>query len=150
LLRLNRQLRAISTCNEVLMQASDEQTLLNQICRTVCEEAGYRMAWVGYLENDTTKTVRPVAWAGFEEGYLAEAGISWADTERGRGPTGRAIREGVSACIQDFAADPQAAPWRQNALQRGYRSGTALPLKDESVCCEPAPRASRLIKTLRS
>jgi PAS domain S-box-containing protein len=130
--RLNRQLRAISTCNQVLMQASDEQTLLSQICGIVCEEAGYRMAWVGYLQNDTDRTVRPVAWAGFEEGYLAEARITGADTAHGRGPTGRAIRKGVSACIQDFAADPLAEPWRQSALQRGYRSSTALPLKDEN------------------
>jgi PAS domain S-box-containing protein len=132
MLRLNRQLRAISTCNQVLMQVSDEQTLLNRICSTVCEEAGYRMAWVGYLQNGTDRIVRPMAWAGFEQGYLAEAEITWADTERGRGPAGRAIREGVSACIQDFVTDPIAAPWRRSALQRGYRSSTALPLKDEN------------------
>jgi len=129
--RLNRQLRAISTCNQVLMQASEEQTLLDEICRIVCQEAGYRMAWVGYPQNDDARTVRPVAWAGFEEGYLAEAGITWADTERGRGPSGRAIREGGSVCIQDFAADPHVAPWRKSALQRGYRSSIALPLKAE-------------------
>jgi hypothetical protein len=132
LVRLNRQLRAISTCNMVLMHASDEQTLLNDVCRIVCEEAGYRMAWVGYPQKDDARTVRPAAWAGIEEGYLAEAEITWADTERGRGPTGRAIRAGVSACIQDFAVDPQAAPWRESALQRGYRSSIALPLRDES------------------
>jgi PAS domain S-box-containing protein len=131
LLRLNRQLRAISTCNQVLMQASDEQTLLDEICRIVCEEAGYRMAWIGYPQNDEARTIRPVARAGVEEGYLVEAGITWADTERGRGPAGRAIREGVGTCIQDFTTDAQAAPWRQSALQRGYRSSTALPLKDE-------------------
>jgi PAS domain S-box-containing protein len=132
LVRLNRQLRAISTCNMVLMQTSDEQTLLNDVCRIVCEEAGYRMAWVGYPQKDDARTVRPAAWAGVEEGYLAEAGITWADTEPGRGPTGRAIRAGVSACIQDFATDPHAAPWRQSALQRGYRSSIALPLMDEN------------------
>jgi PAS domain S-box-containing protein len=129
--RLSRQLRAISTCHRVLMQASEEQTLLGDICRIVCEEAGYRMAWVGYRENDDARTVRPVAWAGVEEGYLAEAGITWADTERGQGPTGRAIREGISAFIQDFATDPQAALWGKSARKRGYRSSIALPLKDE-------------------
>ena len=46
--RLNRELRAISNCNQTLMRAEDEQTLLNDICRIVCDEAGYRMAWVGY------------------------------------------------------------------------------------------------------
>ena len=129
--RLSRQLRAISTCHRVLMQASEEQTLLGDICRIVCEAAGYRMAWVGYRENDDARTVRPVAWAGVEEGYLAEAGITWADTQHGQGPTGRAIREGVSTCIQDFATDPQAALWGKSARKRGYRSSIALPLKDE-------------------
>ncbi|HEX9046405.1 MAG TPA: PAS domain S-box protein, partial [Verrucomicrobiae bacterium] len=90
------------------------------------------MAWVGYAENDDAKTVRPVAWAGIEDGYLANADITWDDTERGRGPTGTAIRSGESVCIQDFATDLQAAPWREHALQRGYRSNIALPLKDES------------------
>ncbi|CAG0964054.1 partial two-component system, NarL family, sensor histidine kinase EvgS, partial [Anaerolineae bacterium] len=99
----------------------------------ICDEAGYRMAWVGYAENDDAKTVRPVAWAGFEDGYLASANITWADTERGRGPAGTAIRRGESICIQDFAADPQAAPWRASALPRGYRSSIALPLKDENA-----------------
>src|SRR5512136_2496199 len=89
--RLNRELRAVSSCNQALVRAEDEQTLLADICRIICDEAGYRMAWVGYAENDDAKSVRPVAWAGIEEGYLANAAITWADTERGRGPTGIAI-----------------------------------------------------------
>lgn len=132
LYRLNRELRAISKCNESLIRVEDEQTLLNEVCRIVCDDAGYRMAWVGYAENDEAKTVRPVSWAGFETDYLAKANITWADTERGRGPTGTSIRNGVSAIFNDFLADPNAAPWRENALQRGYRSSVALPLKDQS------------------
>jgi len=131
--RLNRELRAISDCNQALMRAEDEQMLLGDICRIICDEAGYRMAWVGYAEHDDAKTVRPVAWAGAEDGYLATASITWADTERGRGPSGIAIRTGESVSIQDFKTDPQAAPWRENALQRGYRSSIALALKDENA-----------------
>jgi len=130
--RLNRELRAISNCNQTLMKADDEQTLLNEICRIVCDEAGYRMAWVGYAENDEAKTIRPVAWAGAEDGYLEQAGITWADTTRGHGPDGTAVRSGESACIQDFTTDPRATPWRDSALQRGYHSSISLLLKDES------------------
>jgi signal transduction histidine kinase/DNA-binding NarL/FixJ family response regulator len=128
---LNRELRAISNCNQALMRAEDEQSLLGGICRIICGEAGYRMAWVGYAEQDEGKTVRPMAWAGVEDDYLASASITWADTERGRGPSGTAVRTGKSVCIQDFGTDPQAAPWRERALRRGYRSSIALPLKDE-------------------
>ena len=130
--RANRQLRAISTCNKVLMQASDELTLLNEICRIVCEEAGYRMAWVGYPQNDEMKTIRPMAWAGAEEDYLASVEFTWAVTEHGRDLAGQAISGGSSACMQNFAVDLHAAPWRESAMQRGYCSGIALPLKDES------------------
>ncbi|HTY24345.1 MAG TPA: PAS domain S-box protein [Desulfomonilaceae bacterium] len=130
--RLNRELRAISNCNQVLVRAVDEQTLLNEICRIVCNEAGYRMAWVGFAENDEAKNIRQVAWAGGEEDYLADVLLTCSKTERGRGPVGIALRDGESACIQDFAIDPQAAPWREGAIERGYRSCLALPLKDES------------------
>ena len=129
--RMNRELRAISSCNQVLMQATCELTLLKDVCRIVCHEAGYRMAWAGYAENDEAKSVRPVAWAGYEDGYLATANISWADTGHGRGPTGTAIRSGKTAFSQDLATDLQTAPWRENALRRGYCSSIALPLKDE-------------------
>ncbi len=131
--RLNRELRAISNCNQALLRATDEQSLLEEICRIVCEEAGYRMAWVGYAERDEANSVRPVAWTGAEEGYLSSAGISWADTESGRGPTGEAIRSGKSCCVQDFATDPRMVPWRESLLQHGFRSGIALPLKDENA-----------------
>lgn len=132
LCRLNRELRAISSCNQTLIRAEDEQTLLNDICRIICEEAGYRMAWVGYAQNDDAKTVRPVAWAGAEDGYLKQVMLTWADTERGRGPGGRALRCGEISSV-DPATDPQAAPWRNSALQRGYRTIIALPLKDETA-----------------
>ncbi|HTZ17263.1 MAG TPA: MASE3 domain-containing protein, partial [Dissulfurispiraceae bacterium] len=129
---LNRELRAISNCNQVMVRATDEEALLNDICRIICEEAGYRMAWVGYPENDEARTVRPIAWGGVEDGYLKQAAITWAETERGRGPTGTTIRTGEISCIQDFAIDTNAAPWRESALKRGYRSAVALPLKDEN------------------
>jgi len=129
--RLNRELRAISDCNQTLLHATDEHSLLEEICRIVCEEAGYRMAWVAYAEHDEAKSVRPEAWTGAEKGYLANLGITWADTELGRSPTGTAIRSGKTCCIEDFATDPRMAPWRENALQRGFRSAIALPLKDE-------------------
>lgn len=131
--RLNRELRAISNCNQVLVRAEDEQILLDDICRIICDQAGYRMAWVGYAENDDARTIRPVAWAGVEDGYLKEARPTWADMDRGHGPTGTAIRNGESACIQDYSTDPEAAPWRKAALQRGYRSGASLPLKDKNT-----------------
>ena len=133
LARLVREHRAVRICHQTLMRAVDEQTLLDDICRIVCEEAGYRMAWVGFAEHDEAKTVRPMASAGFEDGYLDRAAVSWAETERGCGPIGTAIRTGRTVCLQDCVADTCGAPWRAEALRRGFRSAIALPLKNEDA-----------------
>jgi PAS domain S-box-containing protein len=126
--RMNRALRTLSACNQLLVRAPDEESLLEQTCRILVEQGGYRMAWVGFAENDEAKTVRPVARAGFDEGYLESAGISYADTERGRGPTGTAIRTGKPVIARFISADPNFAPWREEALKRGYASSVALPI----------------------
>lgn len=133
--RLNRELRAISNCNQVLMKASDEQALLSDVCRIVCEEAEYRMAWVGYVDRDDRNSVRPIAWAGAESGRLTDAGLAFGDAAGGQGPCEVVIRTGRSDCIQDFADEAVPSPWREEALRLGYRSRISLPLKDEEGLC---------------
>jgi hypothetical protein len=83
------------------------------------------------FEEDAAKSIRPVAWAGVEEGYLAQAQLTWADTERGRGPVETVVRTGWQVYIQDFTHSPEFAPWLGSALARGYRSGVGMPLKDD-------------------
>jgi diguanylate cyclase (GGDEF)-like protein len=126
--RLNRALKLLSDCNMALVRAEAEEKLLFEICRLIIERGGYLLAWVGFAEHNEAKTVRPVAQVGFEEGYLECADITWADTERGRGPTGTAIRTGFTDINQNYLDDPRMAPWREAALKRGYQSSIALPL----------------------
>jgi serine phosphatase RsbU (regulator of sigma subunit)/anti-sigma regulatory factor (Ser/Thr protein kinase) len=128
ILRINRTNRALSRCNEVLIRATDEATLLQQICQIVVEEAGYRLCWVGSAENDEAKSVRLVSQAGFDEGYLHTLHITWADTERGQGPTGTCIRTRQPVLVKNIATDPTMVPWRAEALKRGYASCLAIPL----------------------
>ena len=131
LLRLNRELQAISLSSQAIVHAEDEQSLLEQICRNMCDVVGYPMAWIGAVEQDETKTIRLVTACGDNNDYLKESRITWADNERGRGPTGAAARTGKTEFVQDFAIDAKAQPWRSRALARGFRSSIALPLFDE-------------------
>ena len=126
--KANRGLHMLSQCNEALSRARDEPDLLREICQIAVDVGGYRLAWVGLSEQDEAKSVRPVAQAGFEEGYLETVKITWADTERGRGPTGTAIRTGKPAIAQNILNEPHFAPWREEATRRGYASSIALPL----------------------
>jgi PAS domain S-box-containing protein len=126
--RVNRALRTTSECNQALVRAVEESDLLNQICESLVREGGYRMAWVGFAEHDEGKSVRPVAHAGFEGGYLQAASITWADTERGRGPTGTAIRTKKPVVARSIQTDASLAPWREEQLKQGYASTIALPI----------------------
>ena len=133
LARLNRTLQTVNECNHALVRATEEYELLRQVCRILVEVGGLRMAWVGYREYNEDKTVRPVAHAGYEAGYLGPIEITWADSERGRGPVGTAIRTGTPAWSKDILTDPNMAVWRTEALRRRYASCISLPLMSHGV-----------------
>jgi PAS domain S-box-containing protein len=128
LYRLNRTLRALSDSTQAMMRAKDEPDYIQEVCDIIVKDCGHKMVWVGFAENDQAKSVRPVAFSGFEKGYLETLKITWADTERGRGPTGTAIRTGKASLCRNVPTDAAFEPWRQQALERGYASSISLPL----------------------
>jgi GAF domain-containing protein len=115
LLKANRALKALSECNEAVIRATNESDFIHEICRIVVEVAGYRLAWIGFAQLDKQKSVSPVASWGYEEGYLEILKITWADTERGRGPTGTAIRTRQPCIARNIQEDPNFEPWRAEA-----------------------------------
>jgi PAS domain S-box-containing protein len=128
--RTTRALYLLNACASIVIRATSESWLLNEICRTIFEKGGYKLVWAGYAEHDERKSVRPVAVAGDDGGYIQDAVLSWADdVERGRGPVGTAIRTGGLAIVRDTQTDPTFGPWRRSARERGYRSVLTLPLR---------------------
>ena len=132
LARLNRTLQTLYQCNQALVHATDESELLQAVCRILVQVGGLRMAWVGYRELDQEKTVRPVAQAGYEQGYVESVKATWADTERGQGPIGIAIRTGKPFWTNNIEIDPHIGPWRAEAVKQGYGSCIALPMMSEN------------------
>jgi two-component system cell cycle sensor histidine kinase/response regulator CckA len=122
---LNRLYAVLSQINEAIVRQHDRDALLREACRVAVEVGTFRLAWVGLVEGDA---VRPVAWAGAAQGYLEQLRVTVRDEPLGRGPSGRAVREGRTVISGDIATDPAMAPWRDLALARGFRSNAALPL----------------------
>jgi PAS domain S-box-containing protein len=129
--RLNRTLKALKDSSQAMMRATSEKQYLDEVCRILLEDCGYALAWIGFAEHDEAKAIRPISWCGFEEGYLGLLNLTWADTLKGRGPTGAAVRTGNPAVCADMSTDPAMAPWREEALKRGYASSLAVPILDE-------------------
>ena len=126
--RVNRALKALSDSNQALTRAAGETEYLQEVCRIVQRDCGYAMIWIGHAADDPARSVQPVAQAGFDEGYLQTLNLTWADTERGRGPTGTAIRTGRPAGCRNLRTDPAFAPWREEACRRGFGSSLAVPV----------------------
>ncbi len=125
----NRALAVLRAVNRSLETATDEQALLDDVCRTVIEVGGYRFTWIGYPVDDAAKSVRFVACAGHHPDYLDTIDISWGDNPIGRGPAGVAIREGKAGSIRFIRDHADFWPWRNSALNYGYHSVIALPLR---------------------
>jgi PAS domain S-box-containing protein len=130
--RLNRTLRNLIAADTAVVHATTEQELLSDMCRIGVEPGGYPLVWIGFVEHDEAKSVRPVAWAGEHLDCVHTANVTWADDERGRGPTGTAIRTGQAQIVQNVETDPVMAPWRADLLQHGLKASVALPLKSKS------------------
>jgi len=123
--RLNRALKMLSRCNHALVHAQDEQALLEEICRLVVEQGGYRMAWVGFCEHDADKNLRGVAGTGPFKRYMEELRPNWRSDSPGVGPA--AIHQGKTAINQSYQ-DPSMAALRDVATRYGFASSIALPL----------------------
>ena len=129
--RIKRALQTLSGCSEVLIRAEHEQELLEQVCRIAVEIGGYRMAWVGYAQDDAERSITPMAHAGVEDGYLSGYPVTWNEhDEQGQGPAGEVIRTGTAVVSEDYADGSSNAAWTGPARQRGYHGVIRLPLRD--------------------
>lgn len=128
--KLNRALKVVTECDQILVRATDENKLLLDICQVIVNLGGYKFAWVGFLAQDKEKTIRPIAYAGFERGFLEVAKISLSRKEHE--PVSQAILSGKPAIIKNLSTGAAHAPWQEEATKRGYAAMIALPLSENS------------------
>jgi len=130
---INHTLRALGNANKSLLRASDEKTLLQDICRIIADDCGHSMVWIGFARHDHNKSIETAAQVGMGGDYLESINISWGENERSRSPMGTCIRTGEVRLCRDIQSDPDFAIWRQIAAKYGYASAAAFPLKSEGV-----------------
>ena len=126
--RSNRALRVLNECIHTIVHAASGQEMIAAVCSTIIETGSYRFAWVGYAQSDISKSVYPVAKAGYEAGYL-ENFFTWDKNSKKFDPVSDVINTGQPAVVNNLTAENVYGPLRNAALVRGYRSEIALPLK---------------------
>src|SRR5262245_35916560 len=91
---------------------------------TLVHNCGFRLAWFGSTESDTSNAIRLVAQAGDQDGFLQETSCS-------EPPATMAIEAGEPCWIKAMADSAFVVPIRAAALKRGYTSGLSIPFKSD-------------------
>lgn len=126
--KANRLYATLSQINQAIVRAQDKQELFQEVCRVAIEFGNFRLAWIGVVDEED-HSVKSAAFSGEGADYLQHINISLADDTRTQGPTGRAIQEGRSIVFNDLENDVHFAPWREQAIEKGYRSSGAFPIR---------------------
>ncbi|MBU4174535.1 MAG: PAS domain S-box protein [Actinobacteria bacterium] len=125
---VNRLYSVFRKTGKAIVRCREPEELYEQVCRIAVEDGGFLMAWVGIVDP-TNQLVMPVAHWGSEKGYLEKNRNSILEIPDGLGPTGTSVREDRYDICQDIENNPRFAPWRDEALERRYRSNAAFPLR---------------------
>jgi PAS domain S-box-containing protein/diguanylate cyclase (GGDEF)-like protein len=131
--RLSRIRQVLGAVNSAIVRIRDRQGLFEEACRIAVGEGGFAMAWIGLVDRGT-RAVRSVAAAGDDAEVLAarDPGTGRVDPPLGGGLAVRAIRDGRAVVSNDLLTESSSGgEWRREAVRRGYRSVTALPLPVE-------------------
>lgn len=129
--RANRAMLALKGCDELLARANHESELLEKICQLIAGMDGIQMAWVGLTENDSVKTVRPIASAGCNPDFVERVKNAWAE-QPDCCPTSRAIRTREVQLCGDPVSPECAGPLCRE--EREYAACIGFPLLRENHC----------------
>lgn len=126
--RHNWALRALSESNKAVVFARSESAMLRGVCEAVVNSEAYLLAWIGWVEQDVSKTIRVAASAGNASNYLEGLQVSWGDEASGQGPTGSCIRTGRTVLNRGALHNPDFSPWWDKAASLNIRASVAIPI----------------------
>jgi len=128
LIRINRLYKVLTEVNSLIAARPSRSQLFQRVCQIVVDDGGLPLAWIG--EPDLPRRLlRPSARAGDAAAYADEATLSLDDNDHGRGPGGRAFREGQPRVARDFGRHDGMAPWRELAQRFGLAAAGGFPIK---------------------
>ncbi|MBI1749114.1 MAG: MEDS domain-containing protein [Acidobacteria bacterium] len=125
--RLNHVYSVLSDINQAIVRVRDRQLLLHTACRIAVEKGLFRLAWIGIADNGASR-FRPAASYGADEGFLDTICLCPDGVVKADCLAGLALHEGRSYVCNDVEHEAPTAHWRDEAIERGYRSVASFPL----------------------
>jgi diguanylate cyclase (GGDEF)-like protein/PAS domain S-box-containing protein len=120
-------MRLMQEVNRLAMTSSDEVELFQRLCDEIVAFGDYALAWIG--EPSTTENgVVHICYSSGKTDYLYDdivSTLAWKET--GVGPTGTALRTGVTQIANDLKHQTHYATWSSRASEFGLSSSVAVP-----------------------
>jgi len=125
--KYSEEIMQLAASSSMLSTLSSREDIYESICNIAVTNFDIDMTWVGLLENGGYK-IKPVAQRGFEEDRLSCIEITCDDSTSGSIPSKMAVKNRGPCAINNIDTNPACIAWRDDALERGYRSTLAIPL----------------------
>jgi PAS domain S-box-containing protein len=130
LLKSNQMLKILSECNQCLVHAADERSLLDTICRNIIEHGKFRFACVALTEHHQGRLLRRVAHAGDDAGFFKKTEMIEAKSGGADDPNSTIFWTGQPKIVNNIQEDSDSVAWLSAAAKRGCASAIILPLSD--------------------
>ena len=124
------RIRRLSDITRELTSGLTEAESRTEIFQTVCERlvtfAPYQFAWFG--ARNGTGAVVPKAAVESDGSSLDTFKLPYIDEPTDHETVGRALRERTPQVDNALQRDPPFEPWREAAIQQGYRAYISIPV----------------------
>ena len=121
----------LSQCNQAIVHVQDAATLLPQVCRIACEEGGFRLAWIGWLdENGHVQSRAAHGDLAYVEalgdlGLVPITGQATASDD----PLHRVLEGATHSVVNDVRLEHGNSKWLTEARAHRFRSLGAFALR---------------------
>ncbi len=125
-------LRTLNVCDQVIVRSKTEEELINELCRSIVDQDGYSLAWIGFASEGSRSPVEIRACAGPATDFVPDLIDIWATDPDYPGPTRLTIRTGLTCVVSDIEQEMPASFIVRRAQAYGIHSLITLPLKVET------------------
>ncbi len=125
--QITRFYSAWIACNNVIVRETDENVLLNEICRVVAKQVPFKLVLIGMINDE--QWVDFVASSHPDSPYFKNLHVSInANLPEGRGPIGQAIRGNCPVIFNNLLEENDFKMWQDIARMEGIYSSAAFPI----------------------
>lgn len=125
--RVKAMLNLQRSVAELVLRGGSEDDLERRVCQLLVDYGGFPLVWRA-VTQEKDERLHPTVSAGEETEYLMKIKVRYDDSDRGKGPLGRAMKTREVVVVDDLLADPTHEPWRKQAEKSELHSLIALPL----------------------